>query len=268
MSGRIDSPGPFNGASSRDSSRGRLPSFPMTVPHYRTALCFLWVLVLTSALAAQPRPGQRADEVVLRAYTFKHQRASEAVPLVYPLLSGRGTVELQPATNTLVIRDTLAALSRIVPVLHNFDHPARPVRLEVIIVKASRNQVSPPVRKSDLPDQLTRRLRQLLPYDIYEMQAQAQLRADEGQSVIYELGEEYEVSFRLGTLLDGERIKLSNFRIRRRSERPGANLIHTNLNLRVDQTMNLGLAKNELSRDALMVVLTLRSGESPRRPQP
>lgn len=240
------------------------------VPLHRTALCFLWVLVLTSTLAAQPRPAQRGgEEVILRAYTFKHQRASEAVPIVYPLLSPRGTVELQPATNTLVIRDTLASLSRIVPVLHGFDHPARPVRLEVIIVKASRNQVSPPVKKSDLPEQLTRRLRQLLPYDIYEMQAQAQLHGLEGQSVIYELGDDYEVSFRLGTLHNEQRIKLSNFRIRRRSEsRPGVNLIHTNLNLRADQTMSLGLAKSETSRDALMVVLTLRSVEIPRRPQP
>jgi hypothetical protein len=46
------------------------------------------------------------------------------------------------------------------------------------------------------------------------------------------------------------------------------NLIHTNLNLRVDQIMSLGLAKSELSRDALMVVLTLRTGEIPRRTQP
>jgi hypothetical protein len=241
----------------------------MTVPLHRTALCFLWVLVLTSGLAAQSRPAQRMDEVVLRAYTFKHQRASEAVSHVYPLLSGQGTVELQPASNTLVIRDTLAALSRIVPVLHRLDHPARPVRLELIIVEASRNQVSPPVKKSDLPGQLTRRLRQLLPYDIYEMQAQAQFQAVEGQSVTAQLGDDYEVSFRLGTLIDGERVKLSNFRIRRRSEsRPGVNLIHTNLNLRVDQVMALGLAKSELSKNALMVVLTLRNGEMPRRLQP
>ena len=237
------------------------------LPVERTALCFLWILVLTSTLVAA-QPAQRgADEVVLRAYTFKHQRASEAVPLVYPLLSPRGTVEVQPATNTLVLRDTLAALSRIVPKLHSFDHPARPVRLEVMIVKASRNQVSPSVKRSDLPEQLTKRLRQLLPYDIYETQAQAQLNALEGQSVIYELGSEYEVSFRLGTLLDEQRIKLSGFRITRQS-RPGTNLIHTNLNLRVDQIMSLGLAKSEASRDALMVVLTLRSAEIPRRPLP
>lgn len=239
------------------------------LPVERTALCFLWILILTSTLAAaQPRPAQRgADEVVLRAYTFKHQRASEAVSHVYPLLSPRGTVEVQPATNTLVLRDTLAALSRIVPVLHRFDHPPRPVRLEVMIVKASRNQVSPSVKRSDLPEQLTKRLRQLLPYDIYETQAQAQLDALEGQSVIYELGSEYEVSFRLGTLLDEQRIKLSSFRITRQG-RPGTNLIHTNLNLKVDQIMSLGLAKSEASRDALMVVLTLRSAEISRRPLP
>lgn len=238
------------------------------VPVERTALCFLWILVLTSCLAAaQPRPAQRPEEVVLRAYTFKHQRASEAVSLVYPMLSPRGTVELQPATNTLVLRDTPSSLSRIVPLLHGFDHPARPVRLEVIVVKASRNQVSPPVKRSDLPEQLTRRLRQLLPYDIYETQAQAHLNALEGQSVIYELGNDFEVSFRLGTLLDEQRVKLSNFRITRQS-RPGTSLIHTNLNLRVDQTMSLGLAKSEASRDALMVVLTLRSVDIPRRPLP
>lgn len=238
------------------------------VPVERTALCFLWILVLTSCLAAaQPRPAQRPEEVVLRAYTFKYQRASEAISHVYPLLSPRGTVELQPATNTLVLRDIPSALSRIVPLLHNLDHPARPVRLDVMIVKASRNQVSPPVKKSDLPEQLTRRLRQLLPYDIYETQAQAQLHALEGQSVTYELGNDYEVSFRLGTLLNEQRIKLSNFRIMRQS-RPGAPLIHTNLNLTVDQILNLGLAKSEASRDALMVVLTLRAGDVQRRPLP
>ena len=37
-------------------------------------------------------------------------------------------------------------------------------------------------------------------------------------------------------------------------------LLRTNLNLSLDQTMSLGLAKSEASREALMVVLTLRDG--------
>lgn len=229
----------------------------------RALASFLWILALSPGLAAQSQRG--GQELVLQAYTLKHQRASDAAPLVYPLLSPRGTVEVQPRSNTLVIRDSLAALSRIVPALRAFDHPPRPLRLEVLIVKASRAQVSPPIKRSDLPPQLTKRLRDLLPYDIYETQAQAQLSALEGQAVIYGLGEEYEVSFRLGTLIDETRVKLAEFKIHRLGPEGRSELIHTNLNLWLDQTANLGLAKHEGSRDALMVVLTVRNGEIRRQ---
>ncbi len=236
--------------------RGRILS-PSVSAAFRSLVSFLWILALgCSVLDAQPRS---AGEVVLQAYTFKHQQASEAVALVYPLLSPKGTVEVQPRGNTLVIRDTPAALSRIVPALRSFDHPARPLRLEVYIVRASRTLISPQVR-SDLPEQLTRRLHDLLAYDLFEMQAQAQLAGVEGQPVVYELGQEYQLSFRFGTLVDDQRVKLSGFRISRQGGegRPMTNLLQTNLTLWVDQTISLGLAKREASREALMVVLTLR----------
>jgi hypothetical protein len=234
----------------------------------RFLVSLLGVLILSSALTAQAAgkagaPG--AGEVVLQAYTLRHQRASDAVALVYPLLSRKGTVELQPEGNTLVIRDVQAALNRIVPVLRNFDHAPRPMRLEVLIVRASRNTVSPQVRHSDLPEQLTKRLRDLLAYDNFDMQAQAQLGGVEGQPVIYDLGQDYKVSFHFGTLMDDQRVKLSSFRISRKGEgRPETNLLQTNLTLWCDHTISLGLAKSEASREALMVVLTLRDGDAPR----
>jgi hypothetical protein len=229
-------------------------------PALRSLVSFLWVLALGCAvLDAQPPAPRAAGEVVLQAYTFRHQQVSEAVALVYPLLSPKGTVEVQPRGNTLVIRDTPAALARILPALRGFDHPARPMRLEVFIVRASRLMVSPQVQRSELPEQLARRLRDLLAYDVFEMQAQAQLAGVEGQPVVYELGQEYKLSFRFGTLMDDKRVKLSNFRISRQGEgRPMTNLLQTNLTLWVDQTISLGLAKNEASREALMIVLTLR----------
>jgi hypothetical protein len=240
----------------RQASRGKLLGISVS-PVHRSIASLLLVLALTSPLLAQ----QGDDEVVVRAYTFKHQRASEAVPLVYPLLSPRGTVEYQPAGNTLVIRDTQAAIRRIMPMLRKLDHPALPLRLEIFVVRATRNVVSGQVQHSDLPDWLTKRLHDLLAYDNYEMQAQAQLSGAEGQRVVYDLGPEYRVSFRFGTLLEGQRVKLANFRISRQAEGKGeANLLQTNLNLWLDQAMSLGLAKNEASREALMVVLTLREG--------
>jgi hypothetical protein len=234
----------------------------------RILASFLIAIFLASTLAAQAQaPGKGAGELRLHAYALKYRKAGDAIALVSPLLSQQGTIELQPGSNTLVIRDTMASLSRIIPVLLNYDHPARPPRplsLELYIVRASRSPVSPPVPRSDLPDQLTRRLRALLAYDIYEVQAQAQLASQERQEVTYTIGEDYQVSFRLGTVVaEDQRVKLADFQIVRRGSH-AASLIHTNLNLRLDQTTSLGLARSESSPEALMVVLTLRNGDARR----
>jgi hypothetical protein len=240
----------------------------------RIAASLLILSFLASACAAQsghPTPAPQvtpgsAEDLVLHAYTLKHRKASEALPMVSPLLSRRGTVELQPGSNTLVIRDTIAALGRIVPSLRSYDHPARPLTLELYIVRATRSATAEP--RSDLPDLLTRRLRALLNYDIYQVQAQALLDSLEGQAVTYAVSGEYEVSFRIGTVVAPGRVKLSDFRISRRNSRgPQPQLLmHTNLNLRLDHTTSLGLARSEMSAEALMVVLTLRSGGA-RQPQ-
>jgi hypothetical protein len=236
-------------------------------PVRRSAVGLLWVLTLMAAVlpaAPQSAPGPR--EIVVRAYTFQYQRASEAVMMVYPLLSPRGTVELQPSGNTLVIRDTAEAISKLMPVLKGYDHRARDLRLEIYVVRASRATVSPQVQHSDLPEELTRRLRGVLAFDNFEKQAQAQLAGMEGQSVMYELGTEYRVSFRFGTLSDDRRVKLSHFRISRRAEgKPEADLLQANLTLSADRMTNLTLAHSELSPEALMLVMTLRDGGGARK---
>jgi hypothetical protein len=223
----------------------------------------LLLILMLPLLAGEAAWGQTAprveDVLVLHAYMLKHQRASDALPLVHPLLSERGTVELQPAENTLVIRDSPGALARILPVLRSFDHAPRTLRVEIMIVRASRSAVSPPMNHSDLPDDLTRRLRKILLYDNYDLEAQAQLQPVEGESLTYEIGEGYVVAFRLGTVLPDRRVRLSDFEIGRRlPRRAPQEMLHTNLNLWLDQTMSLGLAKSEGSREALMVVLTIR----------
>ena len=231
----------------------------------RTTASFLLLSLLAAACAAQS--AQPAD-MVLHAYTLKHRKASEALPLVSPLLSPRGTVELQPGTNTLVIRDTIATLGRIVPILRSYDHPARPLTLELYIVRATRTGTPKEIR-SDLPERLTSRLSALLPFNVYEVRAQALLASLEGQAVTYALSGDYEVSFRVGTVLAPGRVKLSDFRVLRRNGRAGPQpqlLIHTNLSLQLEQTTSLGLARSESSPEALMVVLTLRHGAAGRRP--
>jgi hypothetical protein len=235
----------------------------------------LWAVALVAPVVAQngqtaaggqlPERGQR-DELVLHAYTLRYQQAIEAIQLIQPLLSGRGTIELQPGGNTLVIRDTVAALARVVPVLRTYDHPALPLKLEILIVRASRSVVSPQ-QPSDLPEDLARRLRELLPYQVYMMQAQAQLQTQEGQAVAYELGDEYLVSFRIGTLLEDKIVKLANFEVSRRlaGRKAAVPLVQTNLNLCLDQIMSIGLARSEKSREALFIVVTVHRGDNHAR---
>jgi hypothetical protein len=231
----------------------------------RIVASFLAAVFLAGALAAQTVQVQ-ANELILHAYALKYRQAGEAVSLVSPLLSRAGTVELQPGSNTLVIRDTPASLNKITMVLRSYDQPARPVILELYIVRASRSQVSPPTPRSDLPEPLTRGLRSLLAYDIFETQAQAQLISREGQSVTYTLSEDYEVSFRLGTLSADRLVKLADLRIQRRTGQAAVPLLYYDLvNLRLDQPKILGLAKSESSPVALMFVLTLHSGNAARR---
>jgi hypothetical protein len=229
-----------------------------------------------AAAAGGARPSQAAQirtvqsaALALHAYRFKHQKASAAVDLVHPLLTPAGTVELQPAGNVLVIRDTPEALARILQVLRDFDQPARPLRLELLVVRASRAVVSPPVQRSDLPEELTRRLRSLLPYDSYELEAQAQLATQERESAAFEMGDDFRVSFQLGTVQQDGRVKLSSFQLARKGARKtDPSLIHTNLNLWLDKTVSLGLAKSEASREALMLVLTLRRDDARRSMRP
>jgi len=200
-------------------------------------------------------PAAAAESLGLEAFSLSHQPASEAVDLVRPLLSRRGNVELQVETNTVVVRETPAALARIVPVLRAFDHPAQPIPIQVQIVRGYVVSVSP-MPQSELSGELVQRLRGMLRYQSYLLLARAELRPREGEEVGYELGQGYRISFRLGTVLGGQRIRLHGLRVvAGNSGDSERELIHTTVNLRLDQPLILGLVHDEESDEALFVIL-------------
>lgn len=202
----------------------------------------------------------RDDRLALHAYALRNRRATEALDVVRPLLSPLGTVELQPGRNTVVIRDSLAALSRIVPELRRFDRPAEPLDIEILVVRALAGD-SRPSPAPRVPADLERRLRALLRYERYELVAEANFSSRENEEVTYELGDGFSVRFRLGSLVEGRRIRLSDFQVERASA--DAPLIHTILNVWIDRPVTLGLARSESSTSALMVAITCRRGQTP-----
>lgn len=215
-----------------------------------------------AAAAADP------DPVGVFAYTLKYQPAMEALRAIQPLLTSRGTVELRPSDNTLVIRDTRSALGRIAPALRKFDHPARRLRIDVMIVEAQRAPFSPPVPKERLPDALAMRLRGFLPYNGYRLVARTSLDVLEGDDVTYEMSEGFSVSFHPAPVVDAQ-VRLHDFRLSRASTDPAhpgkRRLFQSSVTLPLDRPMALALAAAEDSPNALMLVLTPRLLAEPPR---
>ena len=208
---------------------------------------------------------QRGDdaEILLHVYTLRHQTAGDALGLVKPLLSPRGTVELRPGDNTLVLRDTAQAISRILPVLVGFDHPSRPVDVELWMVRASgKIAVSPavPPRQSDVPPDLLRALAEHLPYEQYGLLGSSKVRGAEGEKMTFQVGGNYAVRFRLGTVVAEQRLRLNDFEVLLMPDNGDpVPLLKSQLNLWLGRSMVFALSPGEGSNTALMVVVRCRT---------
>ncbi|HVS16373.1 MAG TPA: hypothetical protein VMV46_20865 [Thermoanaerobaculia bacterium] len=212
------------------------------------------VLSLSGSLAAQEP--ERVETLVVHAHAMEHQPAREALPLIETLLSPAGSLELRTATNTLVIRDRASVIERIQPVLREFDHPPRQLTLEIFLVEASRPPAGGGGGGDELPESLARGLGRMLQFNRYRLLGQGVLEAREGDHVSYALGGGYEVSFRIGTLLAGQRLRLRGFQISRRGGEVARSLLHADLNLNVERMYVLSVARDESSDSGLVVAVS------------
>lgn len=224
------------------------------------ATCWLLAVVATPS-GGQIPPQDEPEALALVSYPLEHRDVDEALEAVEPLLSARGTARPLPGGRTLEVRDTAARLERVMAMLRRFDRPVDGYEMEFMVIRAQPLSVSPPPPvPKEIPKELLQRWRNLLRYEHYELVARKTWSAQADREVRQDLGGGYQVSFRLSKIYGSRRVKLQNFRLLRRSGKGEEELIHTNLNPRVDQILSLGLAKDEASRTALMVVVVCREG--------
>lgn len=211
------------------------------------------------------------SDIVLHVYTLRHQTAGDALGLIKPLLSPRGTVELRPGANTLVLRDTAEAIARILPVLVGYDHPSRPVDVELWMVRASgKSAVSPPLpqsRPSSVPPDLLKALAEHLPYEHYGLLGSSKVRGVEGEKMTFQVAGDYAVRFRLGTIVAEQRLRLNDFEVLLMPDTGEAvPLLRSQLNLWLGRSMVFALSPGEGSNSALMVVVRCKTA-SPAPPR-
>jgi hypothetical protein len=237
----------------------------MPTRHRPALLLLLAVLAAAFAAEAQDRRGTRVsppyptDRVAIHAYTPRHRSAAEAAAVVEPMLSGQGLVTVQEKTNTVVVRDTVAALAKIAPALRAFDQPRRPLALEMMVVRAANGRAARALRPT-APPQVARQLARHVRYDVYELVGRADLATAEGEEITYEVGGGYTLRFRVGDIGEGQRLKLHDLRVFQNGREEA--MIRVNLLLTLDRMYILGLAKSEESPTALMLVLTCRQPPS------
>jgi hypothetical protein len=229
----------------------------------RSALLRLWtVLALAlapagAALRAQTDSDAGEEPLKVHVFTFEHQSADDALGEIRPLFSDRGSVELKPSGDTVILRDRESELGRILSTLRDFDHPRRALRLEFRLLRAHKTPFSPQPPSPGVSPALVERLRQVLRYDTYESLAEVGFATGEGEQVAYDFGDDLGMEFRVGTVLHGSRLGLKDFRVLRRSEADGAGLavLHANVVLRLGQTLAMVLMRDETAASALVIAI-------------
>jgi hypothetical protein len=202
--------------------------------------------------------------LVLHAHQLQHQPAREALPLVEPMLSPRGSLELRAQSNTLVVRDHASIVEAVRAALRQFDHPPIDLVLDLYILSVSRREgaLPPGADVSDLPPALVEGLGSMTRFNEYRLLAEGQLLTREGQPISYDLGDRYAVSFQVGTVLGARRLKLRGFEVRSRNGALSEALVATDINLTLRRMFVLGLMASESADRGLAVAVTCR----PRSP--
>ena len=199
---------------------------------------------------------QVLETLVLNAHKLENQPAREALPLVEPLLSARGTVSLQKETNTLIIRDHPSVWQRLGPVLTDFDHPRRTIDLRIYLLRATRSQRPPEENAAGLPTELIDALGYFLQFTSYELLGGGPRESGEGQEVDVPLGAKHGVRFQVGTVLMDRFLRLHGFEVFRRDGGLERRIFHSSLNLKEQKMQVVVVSQDKSSESGLVVAVS------------
>lgn len=221
-------------------------------PLVRAVSVLTLMLLLPLPGRAQP-PAESSDEVF--ALRLTHRRAQELLPLVEPLLSPNGTVELHTGWNLLVFHDEEEALERIRAFVADFDHPPRRLSVDIVVLRATEDPQAGTA--DDAPPWLAKGVGKLLNFPSYRTFGRARIGLLEGQNVEYSIGGFYAVRFEAGNVIPKARIRLRRFEILGGRDR-GRRIFAADLSLHLDKPLVLGFARDEETGVELAVALLCR----------
>lgn len=212
-----------------------------------------------TALRADDAP---SPQLSARSFQFRFRDPERAAAIIKPLMSAQGSFSIQPSSNTLVITDRPENLRTIAETLEQFDRPARAFRIELKLVAASRASAA-----AKVPDDLKEiagKLAATLRFNSFEKIGDLVAEGKEGDPVTIRLESGYGAEFKISEFdpLSGS-LRLNEFQLTRlqktaKQESQVVPLLKTSLNLKIGQTVVLGVSRQPESQRALMLVLVAK----------
>jgi hypothetical protein len=200
---------------------------------------------------------------VVRVFALKHRKAEEALVVVRPLLTARGSIVLQPAQNTLTVRDAGRTVEQAAHAVSTFDVPPRGIAVSVSLIRASSGSGArpSPAPESESMRGVGPRLRKLFSFTDYVPLDEVVLQGLEGESVAWNLGGGYRIDFVLEAGGAADVVRLRNLvlaRVRRddRGLETLRDVARTSVNLRMREPFVLGVGREEGGAAALFLVLS------------
>jgi hypothetical protein len=220
---------------------------------------FALVLLTLPALFAE---STGASGLTVRSFQFHYKQADHAAELFKSLVSGDGSVSIQPGTNTLVITDHAENLRNIATAIGQYDVPSRSFRLELRLVSAAHLPAATKV-PDDLQD-VSSKLSGVLRFNSFEKLGAMSSEGREGDAIVANLSDVYRADFKFGEFDPlSNSVRISEFQLSKvqPGDKSGSNVtsvLKTSLNLKLGQTVILGASRLPDSQKALMLVLVAK----------
>jgi len=220
----------------------------------RGLMIFLAVLFTTGvALAGPAADGAKALSV--RTFQFKYKTADRAAGVIKSLLSGEGSMSIQPKANSLVVTDHPENIKAVAAAINDYDAAPRGVKLSVRLVAASRAETATrsPEELKDIARSFT-----MMGYNSLESLGSANVESHEGENGSINLNDGYRADFKFGEYDPAsDSVELIDFRISKLQSDQLTEIYKTTLNLKIGQTVVLGVKRPKGQR-ALSVAFVAR----------
>lgn len=221
-----------------------------------------WIsVVVLICLALTTATAQAGDEaVVVRVFRVEHAKVAEVSAAIQPMLSGEGSVTVQPAKGRLIVRDRAAVMAVITKTIARLDSKPLPFRIRVELLEGSNAPVS-----MAKVQEVGKRLRKIFPFENYRRLGAADLGGVTGDEISVDLNEGFRISV---TVLDHRmeptaygipnqslRLDLRPLVLERVDSNGAKEILRTRVVLSQNQEVVIGAGETEDSDQGLVLII-------------